>query len=60
MEFGTTIKATQATGPGEVPVLDENSLIPEAFIPKSASGGGGDLAGHRGARGFRDLAAYHG
>ena len=41
MEIGTTIRAAQATGPGEVPVLDQNGLIPEAFIPKSASGGGG-------------------
>ena len=40
MDFGNTIRAAQATGPGEVPVLDENCLIPEAFIPKSATGGG--------------------
>lgn len=40
MDFGNTIKATQATGPGEAVMLDDSGMIPEAFIPKSASGGG--------------------
>lgn len=35
------ISGAQASAPGQAPMLDENSLIPEAFIPKSASGGGG-------------------
>ena len=34
------ISGAQASAPGQAPMLDENMMIPEAFIPKSASGGG--------------------
>lgn len=54
MDFGngiTTdgpISGAQASAPGQAPMLDENSLIPEAFIPKSAAGGGfGSLGEYR-------------
>ena len=41
------ISGAQASAPGQAPMLDENSLIPEAFIPKSASGGGAlGVSGH--------------
>lgn len=38
------ISGAQATAPGQAPMLDESMMIPEAFIPKSATGGG--TSGH--------------